>query len=216
MKHFYCSLAPVFSKCEGAIKRLWASLGLCLLVSCSVPDRDLQDKLDSSMNLLSQPKNVLPVYTLAVPWTCEQATEKIKDGDLYRSMLDALLLMQVAQCNNLADNESNPDSACVTVITHSDNVDNDTMRIVGYVPLFFSSRTISSASKKLIELAKLPAGQDPSTVVVESAIGTYPIAQYLNEIKNTTPVIVLMPRHMSLTSKELTPELYRAAFKITK
>lgn len=189
------------------------SLCLSVVFSCSNTEKETRDKLDSSLNLISVPKNVLQVYTLDVPWTCEQATAKVKIGNLHKSMLDALLLMQIAQCLNLKKNKINPDSFCVTVITHSDVVENDSMNIIGYVPVYFSNTTNDRAVRKIIELAKLPKQQDPSTFLVESAIGTYSIAQYLHKIKFTTPVIVLMPR--SLPSKKLTPAVYKAAFKIS-
>jgi hypothetical protein len=178
----------------------------CLLVvmGCSEPS---QENLDSSENLISSPKNVVQVLSLDVPWTCEQAGEGKKI--FYEPALDVLLAMKFAECVNREKNNQHPQQACVTVVVHRIDPKDRTMFLVGFEPLFFSDSTVDDAAKKLLKLAQLPDSMGAESVVIQAASGTYSARNYLQAIKRTAPLIILLP--MKIKSNKLTPALYQAA-----
>ncbi|MDO7848434.1 hypothetical protein Q5H92_18860 [Hymenobacter sp. M29] len=175
-----------------------------MAMGCGEPSRE---NLDSSENLISSPKNVLQALSLDVPWTCAEAADTKKI--FYEPSQDVLLAMKFAECVNREKNNQHPQRTCVTVVTHRPNPADPAMLLVGYDPLFFSDSTVDEAAKKLLQLAKFPESVAPESVVVHAATGTYSVRNYLQSIKRTAPLIILLP--MKIKGNKLTPELYQAA-----
>jgi hypothetical protein len=179
----------------------------CLLAAgaCNPDSRPL----DSSENLITSPRNVVQALTLDVPWACWQVSSKENEDSYLITPTQWLRLLKAAECENRRLNEEYSQQTRITVAVHMPHRTAGSLLYLKQVPIYFSDSTISKATSQLLRLAGIPDSTDPSTIVIESAVGRYNVSGYLRAIRTTTPSIILLP--MKVKGQKVTPAIYEAA-----
>jgi hypothetical protein len=180
--------------------------GALLVVAC---ESNSQNNLYSSENLISKPRNQVQALTLDVPLSCWEASRRDEKHTFHVSEAEALRLMKVAECENRELNKAYPNQTRVTVVVHLASLTSDSSLYLRHVPLYFTDRSIDRAARKMLRLAGFPDSLNPSTAVIQSAIGTFNAPDYLRAIRTTTPLVVFLP--MRIQGQKLTPAVYEAA-----